>query len=59
MPFLSIFFLNVRIMWDLRHVKVSHCCGSCGTGINFQAQRFGSKKKLNKEINLFVILLRY
>jgi len=42
MPFLSIFFLNARIIWDLQHVK---------------AQRFGSSKKLKKEINLFLILL--
>lgn len=42
LPFLCIFFLNARILWDLRHVK---------------AQRFGSRRNLMKEINLFLILL--
>eukprot|EP00092_Neocalanus_flemingeri_P018500 GFUD01020025.1.p1 GENE.GFUD01020025.1~~GFUD01020025.1.p1 ORF type:complete len:402 (+),score=67.71 GFUD01020025.1:193-1398(+) len=42
MPLFSMFFLNVRIIWDLKNVKV---------------QRFGSKKKLKKEVNLFFVLL--
>jgi len=43
LPFLFILMLNIRILWDLKHVK---------------AQRFGSNKKLKKEINLFMVLLR-
>ena len=42
MPLFSMFVLNVRIICDLKNVKV---------------QRFGSKKKMKNEVNLFFVLL--
>jgi len=42
LPFLSVLVLNVRMIWDLRYVKV---------------QRFGSSKQLKKEVTFFLILL--
>jgi len=42
LPLLAMFLLNLGILWDLRHV---------------QAQRFGSRNNLRREINLFLVLL--
>lgn len=41
-PLITIIFLNIRIMYDLKTAKV---------------QRFGSKRRLRKELNLFIIVL--
>ena len=72
LPFLFILLLNIRIIWDLKHVKVSTSlkktsihkhigkailmCYNLVSAV--KAQRFGSNKKLKKEINLFMVLLR-
>lgn len=42
LPLIAIIFLNIRVMYDLKTAKI---------------QRFGSKRRLRKELNRYIILL--
>ena len=60
LPLLLMLVLNLYIIHDLRNIKVLLNISKkqrCHQKRGFQVQRFGSKNKLKKELNLFLILL--